>query len=103
MQTEQRSTLTISQEQKPGFGTLLARSNNTGQALSTLPPSGSYTINVGDFTVTQDFGETTYVFNIGATLTTQPGAALTTAGTSADAIPYQEGLYSGTFEVTASY
>jgi hypothetical protein len=48
----------------------------------------------GDFSVVQSFGETTYVFNIGATLTTEPTASQET---------YQEGLYSGTFAVTASY
>ncbi len=48
----------------------------------------------GDFRVVQDFGETSYVFNIGATLTTEPTASEQT---------YQEGVYSGTFAVTASY
>lgn len=48
----------------------------------------------GDFTVTPDFGETTFVFNIGATLTTEPTGSAQT---------YQEGVYSGTFEVTAAY
>lgn len=49
----------------------------------------------GSFAITQDFGETAFVFNIGATLTTEPG--------SGSAETYQEGLYSGTFEVTAAY
>lgn len=48
----------------------------------------------GDFTVVQDFGQTTYVFNIGATITTEPSTTEQT---------YQEGVYSGTFEVTAAY
>lgn len=48
----------------------------------------------GAFAITPDFGETTYVFNIGATLTTKP--------TAAEEI-YQEGIYSGTFAVTAAY
>ncbi len=50
----------------------------------------------GDFVVTPEFGETTYVFNIGATLTTAPAAAVGSE-------TYQEGIYAGTFEVTASY
>lgn len=50
----------------------------------------------GLYAVAQDFGETTYVFNIGATLTTEP-----TVGTAQK--NYEEGVYSGTFEVTASY
>lgn len=50
--------------------------------------------NDGDFTVVPDFGETSYVFNIGATITTEPTSSAET---------YQEGLYSGTFEITASY
>ncbi len=56
--------------------------------------SAEGTTNVGDFTITQDFGETEYVFNIGATVTTEPTAAAAT---------YQAGVYSGTFAVTASY
>lgn len=54
----------------------------------------------GVFLVTPDFGETTYVFNIGATVTTEPGALdanVTYPST------YQEGTYSGTFAVTAAY
>lgn len=47
---------------------------------------------VSDFAVTQDYVETTYVFNIGTTLTTKP--------TSTEQ-SYQEGVYSGAFAVTA--
>lgn len=54
----------------------------------------------GVFTVTPDFGDTTYVFNIGATVTTEPGAL---DGTAAYPATYQEGVYSGTFAVTAAY
>ncbi len=54
----------------------------------------------GDFVVTPDFGETTYVFNIGATVTTEPGAL---DGTVTYPSTYQEGTYSGTFAVTAAY
>lgn len=53
----------------------------------------------GVFAITPDFGETTYVFNIGATLTTQPG----TGTGPGDALTYQEGIYAGTFQVTAAY
>jgi hypothetical protein len=49
----------------------------------------------GGFAVEQDFGESTYVFNIGATLTTEPA--------DSGALTYQEGVYSGTFAVTAEY
>lgn len=56
--------------------------------------SAEGTANVGDFTVTQDFGETEFVFNIGGTLTTEPTTSSET---------YQEGIYSGTFAVTAAY
>jgi hypothetical protein len=98
-------------------GTLFAHSSNTGQAVLTLSPSGSYTIsepgnsrlvslvkpdqgvicvvNDGGFPITQDFGETTYVFNIGATLTTEPPSTV--------ARSYHQGVYAGTFEVTAAY
>jgi len=51
--------------------------------------------NTGVFSVEPDFGETTYVFNIGATVITEPGEGTAKA--------YQAGLYSGTFEVTAAY
>lgn len=51
--------------------------------------------NGGAFSVVQGFGETEYVFNIGATLVTEPS--------STGAQSYQEGVYSGTFAVTASY
>ena len=53
------------------------------------------TTNVGDFTVVQGFAETTYVFNIGATVTTAPFDAAQQT--------YQAGVYTGTFAVTASY
>lgn len=56
--------------------------------------SSEGTPNQGDFTVVQDFGESSFIFNIGATLTTEPTAAAET---------YQEGIYTGTFEITASY
>lgn len=56
--------------------------------------SAEGTPNVGDFTITQEFGETTYVFNIGGTVTTKPTAATEN---------YQAGVYSGIFTVTASY
>ncbi len=56
--------------------------------------SAEGTPNQGDFSITQDFGETTYVFNVGATVTTEPTAAAAT---------YQAGVYSGTFAVTAAY
>jgi hypothetical protein len=49
----------------------------------------------GGFPITQAFGESSYVFNIGATLVTEPGT-----GT---ALAYQEGVYAGTFAVTAEY
>jgi hypothetical protein len=48
----------------------------------------------GVWPVTQAFGSTSYVFNIGATVTTEP---------TASAMSYQAGVYSGTFTVTASY
>ena len=54
------------------------------------------TANTGAFAVAQAFGETTFVFNIGATITTEPND-------SGTAIEYQEGDYTGTFEVTAAY
>lgn len=44
LEAEQRSTLTINQEQQLNFGTLFARTSNTVQAVLTLSPSGSYTI-----------------------------------------------------------
>ena len=53
------------------------------------------TTNQGDFTVVPGFGQTTYVFNIGGTVTTKP---FTSAQES-----YQAGVYSGSFTVTASY
>lgn len=55
---------------------------------------GTDTANNGVFAVTQDFGETEFVFNIGATVTTEPSASVQV---------YQAGIYSGTFEVTAAY
>lgn len=48
----------------------------------------------GGFPITQDFGETSYVFNVGATVSTKPTAGAET---------YQAGVYSGTFVVTAAY
>ena len=48
----------------------------------------------GIFPITQGFGATTYIFNVGATVTTEPTAA---------PMSYQAGVYSGTFAVTASY
>lgn len=53
------------------------------------------TPNVGDYRVVQGFGETSYVFNVGATLVTEP--------TVGGAQSYQEGVYTGTFAVTAAY
>ena len=50
--------------------------------------------NDGRFPVVASFGESTYVFNVGATLTTEP---------SDFEQPYQRGVYSGTFTVTGSY
>lgn len=50
----------------------------------------------GIWSITQGFGETSFVFNIGATITTQPND-------SGEGLVYQEGTYSGTFPVTASY
>lgn len=50
--------------------------------------------NDGDFSIVQGFGEATYVFNIGATLVTEP---------STTEQAYQEGVYTGTFAVTAEY
>lgn len=51
--------------------------------------------NDGSFEIEQDFGETEFVFNIGATLTTAPfDTAVAT---------YEAGIYAGTFEVTAAY
>ncbi len=56
---------------------------------------GSQTItNDGRFPVVASFGESTYVFNIGATVTTEP---------SDFEQSYQRGVYSGTFTVTGSY
>jgi hypothetical protein len=52
----------------------------------------------GDFTITPGFGGTTYVFNIGGTITTEP--KLGTGGAEEN---YQTGAYAGTFLVTASY
>ena len=60
------------------------------------------TANAGEWTVDMDFGETTYVFNIGATVTTQPGIESATDADDGD-LAYEEGTYSGTFQVTASY
>jgi hypothetical protein len=48
----------------------------------------------GVWPVTQAFGSTDYVFNIGATVTTEP---------TTSAMSYQAGVYSGTLSVTASY
>lgn len=56
---------------------------------------GSQTIpNDGRFPVEASFGESTYVFNVGATVTTEP---------SDSEQSYQRGVYSGTFTVTGSY
>lgn len=44
LEAELSSTLAINQNQQLNFGTLFARSSNTGQAVLTLLPSGSYTI-----------------------------------------------------------
>ncbi len=56
---------------------------------------GSQTItNDGRFPVLASFGESTYVFNIGATVTTEPSDLEQS---------YQRGVYSGTFSVTGSY
>jgi hypothetical protein len=44
LEVELSSTLAINQDQQLNFGTLFARSSNTGQAVLTLSPSGSYTI-----------------------------------------------------------
>lgn len=60
------------------------------------------TANDGVWDVDMDFGETTYVFNIGATVVTQPGIDPGVAGETGT-LAYEEGTYSGTFEVTASY
>ncbi|WP_169727542.1 hypothetical protein [Granulosicoccus antarcticus] len=60
------------------------------------------TANDGIWDVDMDFGETTYVFNIGATVVTQPGIESATGAADGD-LAYEEGTYSGTFEVTASY
>jgi hypothetical protein len=98
------------------FGTLFAASSNTSQAVLTSSPSGSHTIselgnslfglfcafqpgvlNVvinGGFPITQNFGETTHVINIGATPTTEPLAS--------EQI-YQARVYSVTFAITASH
>ncbi len=58
--------------------------------------------NDGIYEVDMDFGESTYVFNIGATVVTQPGLE-SGAGLLDGDLAYEEGTYSGTFEVTASY
>lgn len=50
--------------------------------------------NDGIYEVLPGFGDTTFVFNIGATVTTEPSASVQT---------YQEGNYIGTYEVTAAY
>ena len=52
--------------------------------------------NTGSFTIEPGFGVTSFVFNIGATVTTEPNVATTTE-------PYQEGIYTGTFTVLANY
>jgi len=44
LEVEQRSTLNMSQEQQLNFGTLFARTSNTGQAVLTLSRTGTYTI-----------------------------------------------------------
>lgn len=54
------------------------------------------TLNDGQYTIVPAFGVSTFIFNIGATVTTKPNVATTTES-------YQEGIYSGTFEVTANY
>jgi len=64
---------------------------DTNDGDSTITPG---TTNDGQFTIEPAFGVTTYNFNIGATVITEPTAA---------AVTYQEGVYSGTFEVTAAY
>ncbi len=64
---------------------------------STVPGSA----NDGTFQITPDFGETTFVFNIGATVTTEPGGFDSTNTTYP--ATYQEGTYAGTFVVTAAY
>ena len=62
----------------------------------TVAVTGGGDVDAGFYDITPGFGETTFVFNIGATITTEPN-------NSGAAIPYQEGLYSGTFEVLAAY
>jgi len=63
---------------------------------TAVAPGSGPTLNDGVYDVTPGFGETSFVFNIGATITTEPNDTGT-------AIVYQEGIYSGTFEVTAAY
>ncbi|MFK7858783.1 MAG: hypothetical protein AB8B64_08180 [Granulosicoccus sp.] len=58
------------------------------------------TTNDGTFSIVPGFGVTDYVFNIGATITTEPFVEPTVGAGPAE---YQEGLYTGIFEVTASY
>jgi len=67
-----------------------------GVSDGTAAEAAGATTNDGAFTVTPGFGVSTYIFNIGATVTTKPTIATTTES-------YQEGIYSGTFEVTANY
>lgn len=64
----------------------------SGGTLPLTPTEG-----VGAFVVTPEFGATSFVFNIGGNVITEPAA--TTGGEAF----YQPGAYSGTFAVTASY
>ena len=58
-------------------------------------------VNNGLYSVEPAFGVTDFIFNIGATITTEP--YIDPATPKATPLQYQEGLYSGTFEVTATY
>ena len=70
----------------------VADAGDTSDSVTERTGAGTYD---GIWDVDMGFGETTFVFNIGATVVTQPGQ-----GT---ALNYEEGTYSGTFEVTAAY
>ena len=61
---------------------------------AVIPDGGD--VDIGTYNVTPDFGVGTFVFTLGATITTQPV-------NDGNALTYLEGAYSGTFEVLAAY
>ena len=68
----------------------IADTNDGDSDIGTTTPVATN----GQYEITPAFGVTTYNFNIGATVITEPTTA---------AAQYQAGIYSGTFEVTAAY